>query len=173
METYKYLILCIVLIFWLFEAIPWNTKYSVSYIQKASDSSDQKPQFFWIFHKKLLKKHADIPQLPKYCPALNKIIINTCTFISTLCELFVVKNNRSMQFWRWDFRSFSKKYFWTWKAETATLFASWMYALLQFSIVTKLRADVSLFVPVKSILSRTALLIIIGLRGPAQSIIRP
>ena len=52
METYKYLILCIVLIFWLFEAIPWNTKYSVSYIQKASDSSDQKPQFFWIFHKK-------------------------------------------------------------------------------------------------------------------------
>ena len=113
---------------------------------------------FFVFSAKSLPQNAE--NFWKVCGhcrylAINQIEINTCTFISTLCELFVVKNNRSMQFWRWDFRSFSKKYFWTWKAETATLFASWMYALLQFSIVTKLRADVSLFVPVKSILSRT------------------
>ena len=50
--------------------------------------------FFYFSQKvylrkgKIAEKHADIPQLPKYCPALNQIEINTCTFISTLCELF-------------------------------------------------------------------------------------
>ena len=88
----------------------YNNSYKFACIQKTSDSSDQKPQFFRFSAKSFSEKAEhfwkvglSFPNTAHcYYSAINQNELKLCTFLFTLCGLFLSKIT--------DLRSFVAKF---------------------------------------------------------------
>ena len=99
-----------------------NPYCTVCYTSKKRVTLVTGNHIFWIFRKKFASENFWKVCGHCRCPAINQIEINTCTLISTLCELFLSKIT-DLQFFRkivsLRFTSFFRN-FWTEKKKPQT-----------------------------------------------------